>query len=367
MALGSAEPATVAQRLVGTALRMRAGESVIIETWNHTLSYAAACVVEARRVGARPMLVLEDETAYWRSIDLLPNIAKWAKVADAEWAAMAAADGYVFFPGPADLARLRSMPQRTVLTGYNSEWYERARKAKLRGVRCALGYASESLASVYGVSAVNWRDQLIQGMVSPDPRAIKAAGAKVARRLTHGRELRITAPNGTDLTLKLRGRTPTIDDGITDPLDVRNGQNMTLAPPGVVSVAVDERSAGGVAIANRPSHLSLARLEGGQWEVSGGRLASALYTGGQTAFDEAFRKAGKGKEVVSYFSLGLNPALAPGVPVVEDEEAGAVTLGVGGNSQYGGTNRSNFFSWIVIGEATVALDGAPLCDRGHLL
>ena len=71
--------------------------------------------------------------------------------------------------------------------------------------------------------------------------------------------------------------------------------------------------------------------------------------------------------IVSIFSLGINEALAAGVPQVEDQEAGAVTLGIGGNAAYGGSNKVGFQSWIVIGEATVAVDGTPLCDRGHIL
>jgi leucyl aminopeptidase (aminopeptidase T) len=369
MASGGNDPALVARRILSDGVGLKRGESVIIETWNHTLPYAAACVVEARRIGARPMLLLEDETAYWRSLDVAPSIARWAKVGGPEWAALAHTDGYVFFPGPSDMPRLRSMPtaQYGQLTGYNSEWYRRARKARVRGVRCALGYASDSQATLYGVSVSDWRAQLARGIASPDPRALRARGRKVAAKLAKGKLLRITASNGTDLTVRLRGRRPWIDDGAVDAEDLRRGHNMAVLPAGAVAVAVHERGAMGAAIANRPTYLGLARLDGGQWEIADSRLTGALYTEGQSAFDDRFQKAAKGKEVLSYLSIGLNPALGPGVPMVEDQEAGAVTLGIGGNSSYGGSNRVPFFSWIVVGEATVAVDGAPLCDRGQVL
>jgi leucyl aminopeptidase (aminopeptidase T) len=362
-------PVQAAQALLGTALDVKRGENVIIETWNHTLPYATACVVEARRRGAHPMLLLEDETAYWRSIDLAPSIAQWARVGRHEWAALAEADAYVFFPGPADRPRFRSLPaeHRSSLTGYNSEWYKRAEKSRLRGVRCVLGYASEAQAATWGVSASTWRNQLVRGMVDADPKTLRATADRVAKKLLKGKELRITAANGTDITLKLRGRKPLVDDGIVGPEDIKLGNNMTVSPPGTVALAVDERSAEGTAIANRPSFVGAVRLEGGQWEAHGGRLASAWYSEGQAAFDEQYGKAPKGKEIVSIFSLGINEALAGGVPQVEDQEAGAVTLGIGGNAAYGGSNKVPFQSWIVVGEATVAVDGAPLCDRGHIL
>ncbi len=369
MAAAGTDPSAVARRLLVDAIGLKRDESVIIETWNHTLPYATACVVEARRIGARPMLLLEDEAAYWRSVDVAPAIARWAKVGAPEWAALAKTDGYVFFPGPSDMPRLRSMPttQYGQLTGYNSDWYRRARAARVRGVRCVLGYASESQAALYGVSATEWRSALVQGIAGPDPKAVRADGRRVARKLSKGKLLRITAANGTDLTVRLRGRRPWVDDGTVDDEDVRLGHNVAVAPPGAVAVAVDERSAEGTAIANRPTFMGLSRLDGGQWELKEGHLTGALYTQGQTFFDERFQKASKGKEILSYLSVGLNPSLSAGVPQVEDQEAGAITLGIGGNASYGGSNRVPFFTWIVVGEATVAVDGAPLCDRGQVL
>lgn len=369
MGADEAGPVQVAQSIVRGALRLRRGEDVIIETWSHTLPYATACVVEARRQGAHAMLLLEDETAYWRSIDLAPSVAQWAHVGRHEWAALGASNAYVFFPGPADRPRFRSLPAEhsAALTGYNSDWYKRAEKARLRGVRCLLGYASDQQAAAWGISPSSWRSALVRGIVDADLPSIQATAARAEKKLRKGKELRITAANGTDLTLRLKGRAPVADDGVIGPADLASGNNMTSSPPGAIAVAVDERSAEGVAIANRPSFLPIGRVEGGQWEAHGGRLASAWYTEGQAAFDERYAKAPKGKEIVSVFSLGLNPALAPGTGQVEDQEAGAVTLLIGNNAGYGGSNRIAFASWITIGEATVAIDGAPLCDRGHIL
>lgn len=364
-----AGPVQVAHSLLANSVGLKRDENVLIETWTHTLPYATACVVEARKIGAHPVLLFEDEVTYWRSIDAAPQLARWARVGGHEWAALAHSDAYVFFPGPADMPRLRAMPtdRYRELVGYNSDWYKRARQAKLRAVRCILGYAAEPQAAAWNVSASTWRSQLTQAIVEPEPKAIKASAQRAARKLAKGKTLRITASNGTDLTLKLRGRRPWVDDGQTDAEDVRLGHNVTVSPPGSVVVAIDEKSAEGVAVANRPTYTFYGRLEGGQWETRNGKLVNSWYTDGQSAFDERYQKAPKGKEVLSLFSLGLNPSLAAGVPQVEDQEAGAVTLGIGGNASYGGANRCPFFAWIVIGEATVAVDGAPLCDRGNLL
>ncbi len=359
----------VARTLLESALRLKRGENVIVETWNHTLSYAAACVVEARRIGAHPMLLLEEEGAYWKSLEAAPAIAGWAMVGRHEWAALAKTHAYVFFPGPADRPRFRGLPSSRVgaLTVYNAEWYRRARAHRLRAVRTIIGYASDAQAGFWGVSGELWRRQLAEATTEPDYPEMVKAGQRVSRALAKGKELRLTASNGTDVRVKLRGRRPWTDDGVVGSDDLSAGRNIAVSPPGAVVVAVDERSAEGVFVASRPSFLRGGRVEGGQWEMRAGRLSDFWYTAGQAAFEGPYRTAGRGRDVVSLLSLGLNPALAPGVPQVEDQEAGAVTLAIGGNQSYGGTNRCPFVSWVVVGEATVAVDGSAVCDRGHLL
>ena len=110
----------------------------------------------------------------------------------------------------------------------------------------------------------------LRGIAETDYRQVRRDAQRVAQRLRAGREVRITASNGTDLTLRLKGRPPWIDDGIVDRTDLRAGRNIATAPPGAVVVAIDERSAQGTAIASRPSYLSEGRADGGQWEVQGG-------------------------------------------------------------------------------------------------
>ena len=368
MASDGESPEALADALVARALRLRRGENLIIESWTHSLPYAAACVVRARELGARPLLITEDESAYWASVERAPGAGGWTRPGAHEWAALSRTHAYLFFPGPADRPRWRALPVKTraTLVGYNLDWYRRSRAARLRGVRCLLGYASDAQAAYWGVPGPEWRRSITRAIIDARLPAIARAGRSVANKLRKGRTVRITAPNGTDVTLRLRGRIPVVDDGEVSREDIQRGQNVTLSPPGTVVVAVEEKSATGIAIANRPSFLPSGRTEGGEWEISGGRVVGFRYTSGQSEFESAYRNASKGREVVSLLSVGLHPSLGPGVPQAEDQEAGAVTLGIGGNGDYGGSNRTPFMSWIVIGEATVAVDGRPLCDRGQL-
>jgi leucyl aminopeptidase (aminopeptidase T) len=369
MPSGEASPLAVARALLESALSVKRGEHVAILSWNHTLPWATACVTEARRLGARPFLVLEDEAAFWQSFDLATATARWAGVPAPVAAAVARADALVYFPGPADRPRFRALPPPLLepFLGADSEWLRRTRRAGRRGVRCLLGYASDAQAERWSVPGAMWRSQLIRGMTEVDHGELSRDAKRSALCLSRGRSLRLTASNGTDLTLRLRCRTPWIDDGVVDAADRRRGRNMATSPAGLVMVSIDERSAEGTVVANRPSYLSSGRVAGGQWEVEKGRLRNYWYAEGSDTFEAEFAEAPRGRETVSLFGLGLNSALAPGVPQAEDLEAGTVTLAIGGNTLYGGKNRCRYLSWITVGEAAVAVDGQPLTDRGKVL
>ncbi len=368
MATGAVSPPAVARSLVGSALELRRGEHLVVLTWSHTLPWASAVVAEARRIGARPVLFLEDEAAFWRSVELVRSTTAWSVLPRTVRATLREADALLYFPGPADRPRLRGLPADLAapLLGHDDLWLETGRTGPRR-IRCLLGYASDAAAEAYGVPGATWRSQLLRGITEADYPALAQAARRAERLLARGRELHLTGDQGTDLRLRLRRRSPWVDDGRVDRTDRRRGQLLATAPPGLVAVAVDERSATGTVVANRPSFLSEGRVDGGQWEVEGGRLRNFWYAEGQGAFETGFASAPRGRETLGLIGLGLNPALGGGMPRAEDEEQGTVTVAIGGNTAYGGRNRCRYLSWLTVGGATVAIDGEPLCDRGQIL
>jgi len=362
-------PTAVGKALVERAVALRRGEELVVASWTHTLPWATACVAEARRLGARATLFLEDEATFWRSIEVAPSTRGWSGISSAARAGLREADALVYFAGPADRPRLHALPfaQQSPFHGTSETWLALCQKENVRGVRCLLGYASDAQGERWKVPGALWRSQVIRAIVHGDPTAMAAAGARMARSLARGRELRITAPNGTDVRLRLRRRAPWVEDGHVDRPERPHRRNVITVPGGTVVMAVDERSAEGTAIADRPSFLASGRVDGGQWDLANGRLQEYWYTNGTEAFESEFAFAPRGREVLGLFAVGLNAALPSGVPQAEDASAGTVTLAIGGNTSYGGTNACRFLSWITIGEATVAVDGTPLVDRGDLV
>jgi leucyl aminopeptidase (aminopeptidase T) len=369
MASESATPAAVGKALVEGAVGLHRGEEVVIASWTHTLPWAAACVAEARRIGARATLLLEDEATFWRSIEVAPATRSWSGIPAPVRAALREADALIHFAGPADRPRLHALPvpQQAPFHGTSEAWLALCRKANVRGVRCLLGYASDAQGERWNVPGALWRSQMARAIVEAEPARVAAAGARTAKALTRGRELRITSGNGTDVVVRLRRRAPWVDDGRVDRQDLVRRRNVTTVPGGTVVVAIDEHSAHGTAIADRPSFLASGRAEGGQWDLEAGRLREFWYTRGTEEFANEFASAPRGREVLGLIAVGLNPSLPAGLPQAEDAPSGTVTLAIGGNSAYGGSNACRFLSWITLGEATVAVDGHPLVDRGELL
>ncbi|MGI0053052.1 MAG: hypothetical protein ACRECR_02175, partial [Thermoplasmata archaeon] len=107
--IATSELEGLARNVLKDALRVRSGESVLIEAWTESLGYAEAFQLEARRLGARPLILYESDSAYWKSLEAV-GARPLGAPGRAEWAALNAANAYVFFWGPADRARFRSLP-----------------------------------------------------------------------------------------------------------------------------------------------------------------------------------------------------------------------------------------------------------------
>ena len=354
----------LARQILERSLHVRRGENVVVESWTHTLPWALACIRAARRMGAHATLLYEDEATYWASVESSdPKVL--GTLSEVEKAALSKTHAYVHFWGPADRPRLYDLPDKTrqALLAFNPTWYQVAEKAGVRGCRVGLGIVSPERAHRLERDFAEWRRQVIEASLV-DPATLLAEGRKIGSRLERGRELHITHPNGTDLTLRLRRRKTVVEAGTLTPQLRKMGNLMVNLPAGVATVAVDESHGEGTFVANRGSWTMRDVYRGGTWELRGGRLVSYQYESGGAEFEAAYRKAPKGRDRVGLLSVGLNPAIHD-LPNLEDAERGNLCLAVGGNADYGGTNRAPYLAWLTLAGATVTVDGVPLVEDGR--
>src|SRR2546422_812008 len=333
-----ATSSSIAKNVVRRSLHIQPKENVIVECWNHGLDAAKEIVYQLRAVGARPMLLLEDEETHWRSVEDLPP-TKLGQVSASEWAALAKADAYVFFPGPADIARYRkNMEKSQAATSYNSDWYRRAERAGLRGARVLLGYVSRERARSYGFEFDAWREMILRAS-SVDFNAIARKGKKLAALLSKDAEVEVSAPNGTRFVCELKGRTAQSDDGIVDAQDVKDGEFMTNVPPGYVIVCPGETSAEGIVRFDRPVPYLGLQVTDVAFQFKDGKATWSAGTNEESIRSQYDRATGA-KDRLGWLQIGLNPAASYGF-LQDDLVAGAIEIGIGDNSEYGGEDHSN--------------------------
>jgi aminopeptidase len=361
----------LARNVLGRTLQLKRGENVLIETWSETLPWAESAVLEARRLGARPLLIVEDEPTYWKSLAEVP-IANVGPVGNHEWAALKAADAHFYFLGPMDTAREESRPASLVnrMNSTDHEWFSLVEKYGVRCARWDLGRTSEVWARRYGVDLDRWRSELIDA-ASVDPSTLRTEGRRVADRLRRGRVARVTHPNGTDLTLHLAGRAPRVDDGVVDAADVRSGNVVTVVPSGVTTVAVKETAGDGVLTANSAGVLFARDVEipllEGSWTLKGGRVVGHEFKKGEREFRRAVTAAGSAGVRPGLLSVGLNPGIST-IPLLFDQERGTITFEVGRNSHFGGASRVPRLSgYLSVRGGSLEVDGRPVVEAGEIL
>jgi leucyl aminopeptidase (aminopeptidase T) len=374
-ALGRSMPAPsvedadrLARGVLRQRLRVKPKENVTIETYPSSLPWATGFVREARRLGARPLLLYEDERSYWSAVE--EGRAGLVGTPGAhEWAALKGSDVYIYFWGPENLARRGRLPDREAekLVAFNSKWYQLAQKAGVRGARMGIARVTEANARFFGVPLGSWREQVVRASLR-DPASIRPSATRLARRLARGRSVRIRHPNGTDLTLALAGREPLTSLGEVTAESMKTPfGSMANVPDASVYVAVDEGTADGQFVANRrTTSPSGSPIEGGRFTFRNGRLARSAFRRGGTGFRVPYRAAGVGRDLPSFLEVGLDPAVMGG-PLIEESEAGAVTVGVGRNTFAGGKTAVDFFAYLTLGGAELSIDGQKIVRGGRVL
>ncbi|HYA55054.1 MAG TPA: hypothetical protein VEG42_05585, partial [Thermoplasmata archaeon] len=357
----------LASVVLGQSLTVRSGETVTIETWDHALPWARQFVLEARRRGCEPTLVVEDEETFFRSL----GQTRSRSVPRAPAALAAASDAYVYLPGPEQFPRLLGLAEddlETVVGRHGRAWWRAARRSRLRAARIVVAGATATAALRFGVDRESWERELLRASLVPPSRLARTAG-DLAGRLHRARKVRIVHANGSELQVELLRTPPVIDDGRVDRGDQRAGRLWTQVPSGVVAVPLATGFAEGTWESNRECYERYSEpsvAKGARFDFHRGRLTEYSFDRGGSAFSRAFARSGRGRELPGALTFGVNPAISH-APEAGEIAAGTVGLLLGGNRSLGGENPSRFTYLTTIADASVELDGVPLLDNGQLV
>ncbi len=358
---------SAAHNLVTKSLKIKPGESVIVESWSHSVPVATAVVDEVRRAGGVPLLFLEDESAYWNAVDR-EQTQLLGVMGSAEKAALKHADAYVMFWGPGDSERFNTLDMKTSdeLTAWNDSWYEIVRATGLRGVRMGVGFATESNARQWGTTVDRLNREILEAS-SVDPQTMVKVGKRLQRSLQGGRHLRIQHANGTDLQVALAGKPSRLHTGVPGKF-ARNDIYGMMAnyPDGRLPFVLDGKTAEGTIRSNLPTWTPWWKNGGGRLEFHDGRLTKYSFKMGQERFRESFEGGTEGRDRAGVLTFGLNPALK-NVPSMHQDELGVISLQIGRNIGFGGANHSSFMDWVSLEQADVSVDGTRILHKGKIL
>lgn len=354
--------AALARAVLTGYLGVRPRETVTIESWSHSLAWARAFVLEARRLSAEPLLALEDEETVFHSLAARPT----HRVPVSPIALAGSSDALVYLGGPEAFPRLlgiRPEDRRALIDRHSVPWKRSARGAKMRVARLAISEATPTAAVRFGSDLTAWRDELVAASTVL-PERLASIARPYTGRLLRARRLTVRHANGTALAAEIARAGVRSDDGRSargPPLysvDVPTGRIVILLRPGSADGRWEANRALYDRFAEEPVQL------GAQFRIEHGRVAEFSFDRGGESFAAAYGSGGKGRSNVGALVVGLNPKILR-APEVGPLASGAVSLVLGGDREVGGRHRTGFSRTTSLVDADVDLDGRPWIAGGR--
>jgi leucyl aminopeptidase (aminopeptidase T) len=365
----AADRAAVARTMARAAM-IKPGDRVLVSGSVRDADLLEDLAVETMKLGGQPVISIWSDRLTRRSYDDVP--ASFDSAAPTLWLALAnsfdvqlsvdvAESDSVMTGVPAARMAARSKAGDPA----NKAWYRR----NIRQVNLGNGlYPTATLAARLGMAQADLASAFWHAAGMP-AESIRARGAAAYAALKAGRQITITAPNGTNLTFTGIGAKAALSDGALTPEKVRQGgfAVYTFLPAGELNVPAVAGSADGKLVIDKVTVMG-TDVVGLTLVFSHGRMASMTAQSGLDPLKAAYDAAGGAKDQLSGIDLGLNPEIK--LPLTTGRivwmAAGALTVGVGDNQVLGGTNVSDFGFNGAISGATLTVDGKTVIDHGVL-
>ena len=359
----------VAHQLIASAM-LHEGQSVLVTGSLRDAGLMEDLAIEARKLGAQPLLSIWSERLTRRSYDEVPP--KYddqepkldlvvAKLFDAQIAIDFGESEGLLAGVPEERIAARAKAGAPVNEAFL--------KRDVHFVNLGNGlYPTATLAKRLGIT----QTRLASGFwkaVALQPEQMQAAGERLRSVFASGGSAQLTHANGTSLTFDVTGRTPTISSGVLTQAQATQGGAalFTWLPAGEFQLATVPGSAEGKIVIDKALWRGKV-IRGLSLVFSQGKLTSMTAKSGLEPLKATYDAAGPGKERFGVIDIGLNPAvdfpLATGAIVWP--QAGAVTVVIGNDVFSGGDNNADFQFAAQLGGASITVGGKPAVDKGRL-
>jgi aminopeptidase len=364
--------AQLAQRLVTQSAAVKEGEVVLISGRSQDAELMEDIAVEVRKAGGFPFVEYSSDRLDKRLFFDVPEkydaqanalAMKLAEIVDVNIALQNGTSEDLF--AGAD-------PKRMAARGKANEPIGQAFvRNNVRTIEVGNNlYPAPWRAQRYGLSE-DALTQMFWNGVNLDYTQLQARGEQVKSALAGGKELHITHPNGTDLTLQVQGRPVLVSDGIVSAQDQAAGGAAVSVylPAGEVYTTPVPGTAKGKLV-NTRMFFRGKQIDNLTFTIADGKVTAMTGEGpGYADFKAQYDAVGDArKDLLGFVDLGINPnvtlpadnAVGTWVP------SGTVTLGTGNNLWAGGDNPVTFSVVTHLPGSTVALDGKPIVEGGTL-
>jgi len=360
----------LAQKLVTVCADIKEGEIVLVTGSVRDVELLENIAVHVRKVGAFPMISIGSDRLTRRMFTDVPE--KYdaqkpeldAKLSDIINSIISVETG------EAEGLLADISPERFAV---RTKAYEEVTKMyldrKVRSVNLGNGlYPTETLAKRYKVSKKELTDIFWKG-VNVDFKKLQANGDAVRKMLENGKQVRITTPAGTDLTIEIEGRPINISDGVISEEDFRKGPGNydVWLPAGEVYLTPTSGTAEGKVVVEK--YFSEGKVvEGLTLTFKAGKVISITAKSGFERMKKVYDASGEGKDEFAFLDFGINPnvKIPQGSDMVAWMPAGMVTVGIGNNTWVGGENNVGYSLALFLTGATVTVDGKIIVEKGVL-
>lgn len=362
------DTAKLAEQIVGKTANVKEGEVVEILGSPADIALMEDLAIAVRVRGAHPLLRVSSESLAKKAATLVP--ATWdAQVPALEVGLAKLVKVRIIIPPVRDPSieamwppeRLAAMAKAAVPAT------ELRLKRGVRLVELGNGFLPHATrAKLLGLSETELAKMFWAG-VSADYSAVEDKAKAVKAQLAAGGVLRVTHPNGTDITMKVKGRRVLTSDGVISDADIKAGGANVSAwlPAGEVYVTPVPGSVDGKIVDDRLLFEG-KEVTGVTVEVKKGKITAISAASGWEVVKGHYDAAGPGKNEIGLFDLGINPAIKTGGKLESWIGAGMVTIGAGNNTWAGGAIKEPFGIPFQLPGTTVTLDGKLLVKDGAL-
>ena len=216
------------------------------------------------------------------------------------------------------------------------------------------------------ISMVKFTDeQLVRGGLYADYEGMRPHCEEMARKFSEASEARVTAPQGTDVTVGLEGRAGNADPGIAD----EPGEFTALVHIEANISPVEGTTDGTVVFDGAIPNLDIGVLEepvcmeiedGAVTSVEGGKEAKKIERVWAEHDDPAVYN-------IAQLAVGMNPECPEFNGWFSNDHGryGNVHFGIGTSSNLGGTTRAPVHFDAMMAEPTLELDGEVVVEDGE--